>query len=275
MNRISELVEIIKELGGEAYYKDICLAYEKKFRDSLSQEQKITIAKTLNENPELVFMNEDNSKWTLAIKKAKASIINEDASMLFCNIAYMKYYKGINENDKPYNGGKYIDVTGNAGEKNNFLPRPNGYTDGFAEPGFTSGGYNGGGTQRQIHIEKVNISAKGEDRLSDVLVIMCARSPITKKTTIVGWYENATVYRNVIHLMSNNGEQGWKTIECKNEDAHLIEEKNRTFIIPRASIDGIGFGQSNYWYADSNNAKELKKKVITYINEMKKIQRAN
>ena len=41
---------------------------------------------------------------------------------LFCNIAYMKYYKGIIKNgDEPRYGGEYVLRTDDAHEKYNFM----------------------------------------------------------------------------------------------------------------------------------------------------------
>ncbi len=117
--------------------------------------------------------------------------------ILFCNIAYMKHYKGITEDDIPMNGGSYIETESDAGEKYNFLPGSDGYLRGFAEPGFTKGGFKGG-KQKQIRIERIDDSAKGKDYLNNVTVIMCAYSPELQKTVIVGYYERATVYRSVI-----------------------------------------------------------------------------
>ena len=39
--------------------------------------------------------------------------------ILFCNIAWMKEYRG---KDTPLNGGSYVDETGDAHEKYNFTP---------------------------------------------------------------------------------------------------------------------------------------------------------
>ena len=43
--------------------------------------------------------------------------------ILFCNIARMKYYKGIVPGvDEPKFGGAYVTQTGDAGEQYNFAP---------------------------------------------------------------------------------------------------------------------------------------------------------
>ena len=36
--------------------------------------------------------------------------------VIFCEIAWMKYYAGVNDSDKPMNGGKYIDENGEGGD---------------------------------------------------------------------------------------------------------------------------------------------------------------
>ena len=41
--------------------------------------------------------------------------------VLFCNVAYMKYYIGITEDDFPINGGKYVNEEFDATEKYNFF----------------------------------------------------------------------------------------------------------------------------------------------------------
>ena len=43
--------------------------------------------------------------------------------ILFCNIAWMKEYRGNEDGkDTPLNGGSYVDETGDAYEKYNFTP---------------------------------------------------------------------------------------------------------------------------------------------------------
>ena len=44
------------------------------------------------------------------------------AYYIFCEVAWMKYYNGVTENDKPRNGGKFIDENGEGGEVDNFTP---------------------------------------------------------------------------------------------------------------------------------------------------------
>src|SRR6056297_2450325 len=45
--------------------------------------------------------------------------------LLFARTAYMRKYKGLTEDDKPYGGHGYVEETGKAHEKHNFLPYKN------------------------------------------------------------------------------------------------------------------------------------------------------
>lgn len=47
--------------------------------------------------------------------------MKENKKVIFCNIAWMKYYKGELEDDKPINGGEYVKKYGEAVETTNFI----------------------------------------------------------------------------------------------------------------------------------------------------------
>lgn len=205
----------------------------------------------------------DHSKSSGASIKI-GPLISKTPNMVFFNIAYMKEYKGITEDDVPFNGGSYVGETGNAGEKYNFSPYDEEYVYGFMEPGFTKGGWKEG-FQKELHIENIDPSCRYDDHLNGVIVVMCAYSPVINKTVMVGWYDNAVVYRNV-QVFKKDNEDRWMICKCKIEDAHLIEEKDREFIIPRARQDGTGFGQSNFWYANQEKDYEFRIKVLEYLN---------
>ena len=42
--------------------------------------------------------------------------------VVFCEIAWMKYYSGVSEDDQPVNGGKYVKENKEVGEIYNFAP---------------------------------------------------------------------------------------------------------------------------------------------------------
>ena len=91
-------------------------------------------------------------------------------------------------------------------------------------------------------------------------VVFCAYSNIKKRTVVVGWYKNATVLRGREYyneLMYN--------IFTESKNAVLVPEDERTMYIPRASTDGIGFGQSNIWYANTPESEEIVSRVRNLI----------
>ena len=119
--------------------------------------------------------------------------------ILFCNIAWMKEYRGNEDGkDTPLNGGSYVDETGDAHEKYNFTPMNMEGKEGLYCLGFFETKSHNGKDVNQMRIE--NIAGcellKKEESVDDVLVVYCAKHPAHKFTTVVGWYKHATVFRH-------------------------------------------------------------------------------
>lgn len=179
--------------------------------------------------------------------------------ILFCNITYMNQYIGNIEKDKPRGGGAWVKEHEDAHEKWNFLN-----CDGMCY-GFVMN------PADQFHIERIDKSVAKKNELSDVTVVWCANNE-SGKTVIVGWYENATVYRFYQDCeatpVSGIPDRCYFT-STKAENAYLLPESLRTFEIGRASKlgSGKGFGQQNYWYAESDFAQDvLIPEVVEYIS---------
>lgn len=186
--------------------------------------------------------------------------------ILFCNITYMNKYIGITDNDMPTKGGKWVEKNNDAHEQWNFLN-----VDGFCY-GFVM---NKG---EQFAIERIDKTARNADKVEDVTVVWCALNH-SNETVIVGWYEHATVYRH-FHESVITPIYGIDRIYfCKAnaDNCYLLPENERNFTIGRASQDGSGkgFGQQNFWYAESAYARaELIPTVINYLDSHKQ-QRIN
>lgn len=177
--------------------------------------------------------------------------------VLFCNVAWMKYYDGISEDDKPINGGKYIDENGEGSEIYNFTMYDDNNFHGFVETKSNKG------KQNQLHIERLEGVSEDAEETDNVLVIWCAKDPAQGKSYIVGWYKNATVCR---HYYSDG--EGWpKNMYAKSEDCVLLPMNKRQKIAPRAGRDGYsyGFGRANVWFCDNDN-KDANKYVRNMIN---------
>ena len=186
--------------------------------------------------------------------------------ILFCNIAHMLHYEGNTERDiLPTGAGSWVKENADAHEKWNFL-NCDGYCYGFVQ------------NPAQFRLERFEGVSKAVSEINNITIIWCAPQP-SGKTAIVGWYENATMYRDyqsAIYTKLTGLDRVYFT-KAKAEDCYLLPVELRTFEIERASVagKGHGFGQQNYWYADSAYAKEvLIPQVISFLN-MHKHKRIN
>ena len=195
--------------------------------------------------------------------------------ILFCNIAWMKEYRGNEDgNDTPFNGGSYVDETGDAHEKYNFFPiHFEGEEDSYCLGFFETKSHNGKDVN-QMHIE--NIAGcelcKKEESVEDVLVVYCAKHPAHNFTTVVGWYKHATVFRHYQELEFGEGDfQSYNAI-AKTKDCVLLPTSARSKIlhwkVPRKTGGcAYGFGRANVWYAseDDKGLKEFLERLSSQI----------
>jgi hypothetical protein len=199
--------------------------------------------------------------------------------ILFCNIAWMKYYRGTSDEDIPINGGSYVDKNHRANEELNFAPfiidgedgEPRTVVLGSFETKATNGA-----TSNQVHIEKIKDCAAlaKEDYANDVLVIWCATSP-SGESRVVGWYKNATICRwyDSIPIDCEDGTSFNRVynIAALASDAVLLPENKRNRHIWKAprknSKTGTpyGFFRANVWYGLEDKAQEFIKRLVDNI----------
>lgn len=190
--------------------------------------------------------------------------------IIFCNVTYLRYYDGREAGElKPKKGGRWVRENEDAHEKWNFL-NMDGRCYGFVQ-----------GNSEQMHIEKLDKVYSQQDEAEDITVVWCA-SDDENRTVVVGWYEHATVYRYLqyTHITPVTGIDRCYWFSTKAENAYLLPEEERVFEIGRASKTGpgTGFGQQNYWYAESEYAKDnVIPAVLGYIedNRQKRINTLN
>lgn len=181
-------------------------------------------------------------------------------NILFCNIAWMKYYNGNTDDDKPKNGGSYIKENEDGGECYNFRDY-NGKCYGYV--------MKNGNFALEKHFENCTANSAF---VQNVLIIWVATNEINE-TSIVGWYKDATVYREEQYMLPFTDPYNWSTysIVADSKNCFLLPESKRDFPIQRASITGkgTGMGRSNIWYAESPFAQNvLIPKVIQYIENL-------
>src|SRR5699024_6168238 len=175
--------------------------------------------------------------------------------VIFFNIVWMEKYEGLKGVDSQISGGgSYVNEHGYGHEIYNFK-NINGLVYGYAQPGGSN------------NLQRLGADANTES-LDNVLVIFTATYK-NGGTYIVGWYKNATLFKNC---------QFSELEERKYKDNYIgyyaVASTNDTFLIPvdeRFSFPQIprrtkgGMGQSNVWYADSSEMVDFKKSVIEKI----------
>ncbi len=170
--------------------------------------------------------------------------------VLFCRIGSMKYYQGVRDNDSINGGGSYNDS--NIGhEQFNFKSR-DGVICGFVQP-----------AGDKINLQKIDNTVNNVKTIDNILVIFVS------KNVIIGYYKQATIYRNIqnkaVHLDKKKGY--CYNIKTNKNNAVLLSSDARTYEIPR----GKGaMGQSNicYAYDDKFNLKSDTlwiQKAINYV----------
>ncbi|GHV02141.1 hypothetical protein FACS1894211_13040 [Clostridia bacterium] len=199
----------------------------------------------------------------------------EKQRILFANVLYEK--SGTN------NGfSKHANSGGLFGELYNFNSVPKDGKSvclGFFEPGHYTDKQQVK-RSRQVHIENIDpVFAKAQET-TGVLVIWHAVVP-NGDTSIIGWYKNATVYREYTPRTANLSPSGrdegftYNVVADKSNCVRLPESEIRNNRAKwsgcREKINGFGFGQSNMWYANEQSAEVLNyvSKLVDEINNYK------
>lgn len=180
--------------------------------------------------------------------------------ILFCNIGWMESYHGQSVRDQIIGGGSYVQKEGMGHEVCNFAEY-RGAVYGYVRPPRAKAQPGEG----QINIDR--LGGEGLDSVSNVLVVWTATRP-EGGTYVVGWYKNATVhrtYQNFIttpKLHEKNNLHGYRIVAQKS-NVTLLPIDQRTCPIPR-QVKG-GMGQSNVWYADAVESREIVSKARSLV----------
>ncbi len=172
---------------------------------------------------------------------------------LFCNIGWKEDYRSQNINDELRGGGSYVEDQNHGGEVCNFTPYKK-QIYGYVRPP--------GGTGSKIKIDRLGAD-RNADFIKNMNVIWTARHPLGG-TCIVGWYKNATVYREF--------QEFDKAPPCQKANNvpgyRIVAEDSNCTLLPlgqRLEIPTGGkgeMGQSNIWYADQPRGKEILKDIL-------------
>jgi hypothetical protein len=184
--------------------------------------------------------------------------------LIFCNIAWMKEYKGTTLDDPPIGGGRYVKENGDASESCNFLP--------IGQELFGMYRPIAGTIDLKKHYGKESLENvdKVDEAISPITVVWISTNPDGGRF-VVGWYKNATIYRKSQPIkkskkMTSARHENYYFARANTEESTLLEIPNRTLRLPQKS-DG-GPGTANTWYAeqDTEEVRLFLKKLTLLIN---------
>lgn len=158
--------------------------------------------------------------------------------ILVCRIAWMDHYRGVNKDDKVIWMGRQLDVKG-WWEVFNFEPSGGRYYGGLY--------LERGGKPTTIHLER--LGAGGADKVDNVLVVWAAVRP-KFGLVVVGWYDNATVFRTRQQMQLGNRTRHYY-VTARTADSVLLDVDERLLRVPT----GKGaMGQQNTWMPEPDSS---------------------
>ncbi len=170
------------------------------------------------------------------------------------NIGWMRKYQGQTPNDKIINGGKFVNDNNTGYEVKNFLP----VKDSFYGYVRTRHG--------TIDIGKLG-AAPNADYVDGVTVIFTA-TPRIGGGVVVGWYQNARVWRNEQQL-----EDRPFFAKANQKNCRILEVDKRVFRVPHSGRSDHNkgtwcIGQSNIRFInDIHKKEEYVQKLLEYIED--------
>jgi hypothetical protein len=166
--------------------------------------------------------------------------------ILFARIGWMKRYDGSAPGDKrPIGGGSY-NATHKGHELSNFH-KHEGWVYGFIQPA---------SRKKPRHLDISRIAPRyDEAKLDNVLVVFVARRFGKGRQVVVGWYRDATVYRDE-RTETLHGVKRMYFTRTRPSNAFLLKEDKRDH---RADQQGTGMGHANvsYVYSELGELREL------------------
>ncbi len=176
--------------------------------------------------------------------------------IVFCNCAWMENYKGVTDEDIPQRNGKKIKDVDDVQESFNFFPHNHfcyGYLPNYPEV---------------LPLERVENVGGNEEVIHGVTVVWMANRKI------VGWYENADMFRRAQKFsddfFSRQKHFHWiYNFKTEESNAYLIPVHRRNFKIPPKAKSEIE--NKNIWYADSEYAEKIFiPEVLSYLELIRK-----
>jgi hypothetical protein len=182
--------------------------------------------------------------------------------LLFCNIGWMNRYEGLrHQPDKIVGGGKHVAESQHGHEVCNFLNADDGFVYGHVET-------IKGEDDRQIDLGRLGCQDT-DDSVSGIDVVWTATNPTDGGRRVVGWYRNATVFRERQYFERAPSKQHKRDkldnhrIRASAENVHRLEIEDRTLTMRHGSKGWMG--HTPWWYEpekpDNNEVQQFIKQV--------------
>jgi 5-methylcytosine-specific restriction protein A len=201
--------------------------------------------------------------------------------MLFCRTGWMLHYHGVIDGDHAQGNAAFIQ-NGFGYEVYNFQTYQ-GNCYGYVQPVARHSRF----LSAPINLGRIDVAADGADSINNVTVVWCAPHPHQGGIRVVGWYLNAIVYRHAQYLNRMDINQQYidafneqyaeefenpppdninyvYRISTNAENKVLVIPQDRTFIISKGQTGYMG--QSQVWYADSQEGMLIRQQVQHFIN---------
>lgn len=182
--------------------------------------------------------------------------------VLFARIGYMKFYQGPQKGDeKPIGGGAY-NKNKMGHEAYNYLDI-SGRVYGYFQPHMID--------PYDICLQRIDPTSKPTaDKINDVLVVWFAKNPAGMGQVIVGWFNNATVYRCVQDGSRKATRDGYSYYVVTNTaDAILLPIGKRKYFmghgLQNTKVGNPGQANAFYTYDNRLKAKDAKDKHYSWI----------
>jgi hypothetical protein len=182
-------------------------------------------------------------------RSSTATSKSRSEPVLFTRIGWMKYYNGpLTGDERPKGGGKY-NKTGVENQAFNFH-KVGGQLFGRFQPQMQAS---------KIKLQRIVPGTQG-DVLNGVLVVFVATDPERGSQRVIGWYRNATLYRNRKSSPPQERNGFNYFLVAEERKAALLPTFLRTQMVPGG--EG-GFGQANICYLYEQDGKSKPAKWIS------------
>jgi len=187
--------------------------------------------------------------------------------IVFITVDWMKYYRGITDEDKPLGtGGSYPKEKKH--EIFNFLD-DDGTCYGYTPP-------YGRINLKEICKSEIKNSSDSNEYLENVLIVFNASKDDGNGRRVIGFYVGATIFKtpypntNPKRIIASDNTFASYNIRVKSENVYLFDNENaRDIYIPFSKKDGYGYGQSNIWYANKDSrSTRFKNELIIQLEKV-------